>query len=143
MSIVNHSPEEILIAPTTEFWPERQLACSKNSPLQEHVSGAPFRPVENSARWMDRSFVEFALFDPPRWPLVEMPLYGAKHAVDVMRVAGFKQSEQPVLSGKFVVVDEGDETPAGVLDGHIPRQCDILLAFHAILNGNSGPSREL
>src|ERR1051326_2840898 len=47
-----------------------------------------------------------------------------------------EQGEQPISSGKLVVVDECHQAAFGVVNGFVACERDVLPGFHAVPDGN-------
>src|SRR5271157_2723097 len=139
----DHSSKEILVLTGSKLRPEGLLVRDQARFLQQQIARSSLCPSNDVPCRVSRPFVELALYNPLGRLFVEVTLDRSEYTVHVIFVAGLEQRQQPTLRRELVVVDESDQVFGSVLDGLIPRQGDILLRLHAVVDRNSRSSREV
>src|SRR6266566_6062151 len=142
LPLSGHPPEKILVLSGPKLRPEWRLAVRKKLRFQQQVARPRLAPAHHEARLMRRPLIEVALDDPVWRRIVEVTFHGSEHTGYAILGTGFEQVQQPILLRKFIVIDAGDELPAGVLNCFVPRQRYILPRLDAVLDLNGRRSRE-
>ncbi len=68
--------------------------------------------------------------------------YRSEHTCDVVMQGRGEERAQPVVCGKFIVINPGDEIAPGMLECAIAGECDISPWLHAVRNSNGRAGRE-
>jgi hypothetical protein len=88
---MDHSAKKVLILAVPKLRAERKLSRSKYTFSQKHVARSSSAPPYGESGRPQRTLIKFALLNPTRRGLVELPPHPSEHPVDLILFADSKK----------------------------------------------------